>query len=102
MTAYFVYHPRTWRELLLPHLLTAERRYEIADTVELPAIDYTNFIEDLVADRDFLDAPEPVPDPAAEPLRCLLVRMTGAREGILVIPDRSAHVLLAAFYHPEP
>ena len=42
--AYFVERPRRVEELTLPHLIEKERPYRIVTEVQLPAIDYENFI----------------------------------------------------------
>lgn len=53
-TAYFVKNPRTLNNLQVPHLLSVERPYKIVADVVLAAIDYENFITDMVADRQFI------------------------------------------------
>lgn len=85
-TAYFVYEPRTSADLLQPHDIRLERPFQIAATVTLSAMDYENFITDLLADRLFLekhagDCSE------GEVWRCILVRQRNKKNGILVIPD---------------
>jgi len=84
-TAYFVRCPRTIEELKKPHLIEHERPYEVAKAVILAAIDYKNFITDMVADRQFLE------DNAAlcsegETMKCLFVHQRGKQDGILAVP----------------
>ena len=55
MTAYFYFRPRTVRDLRRPHLLESETEYEIVKTITLSGIDYENFSEDLLADRQFIE-----------------------------------------------
>ncbi len=52
--AYFVESPRVIEDLMTPHPVERERRYEIAKTVRLAKIDYENFIRDMIADRQFI------------------------------------------------
>ncbi len=85
-TAYFVYEPRTNVDLLQPHDIRLERPFQIVATVTLSAMDYENFITDLLADRAFLekhagDCSE------VDVWRCILVRQRNEKNGILVIPD---------------
>ena len=96
MRAYFISTPRTYRDLLKPHLPEAEREYEIVKTIELSGIDYENFCEDMLVDRQFIE------DNAAlcedgDVLRCLLVKQRGKNEGILVMPEFGSYVKRAAY-----
>lgn len=89
MRVYFISKPRTYRDLLKPHLPEAEREYEIVKVIELNNITYENFCEDMLVDRQFLE------DNAAlcedgDALRCLLVKQRGKHEGILVVPELGA------------
>lgn len=59
-TAYFVKHPRTIYDLQKPHLLNQERPYQIVSRVTLAAIDYENFITDMVADRQYIEDASPL------------------------------------------
>jgi len=95
-TAYFVRHPRTIDDLLKPHLVSAERHYEIVRQIVLPAIDYENFIADMAADRQFLaDNAELCAE--GEIMRCLLIRRRGRAGGILVLPENGAFAAWAAY-----
>ena len=85
-TAYFVYEPRTSTDLLQPHDIRLERPFQIAATVTLSAMDYENFITDLLADRAFLE--EHAGDCSeGEVWQCILVRQRNQKDGILVVPD---------------
>lgn len=95
MKANFVYRPRTYRDLLAPHLLGAEREYEIAAKVQLKAIDYENFV-----DRQFIADTYELCGDGAIP-RCLLVTRSGRRGGILLIPERRSFVKAAAMILPD-
>ena len=49
--AYFVERPRRLEDLQRPHLIERERPYSIVTAVQLPKIDYENFVTDMLADR---------------------------------------------------
>ena len=44
--AYFVERPRRLEDLQRPHLIERERPYSIVTAVQLPQIDYENFVTD--------------------------------------------------------
>ena len=94
--AFFVRTPRTIQDLRKPHLQSSERPYEVVYTVELDAIDYENFTEDLLVDRQFI---EDFGALCAETdcFRCLLVRERNKCEGVLVLPELKAYVKWAAY-----
>ena len=103
--AYFVPRPRVFADLFRPHLIEEERPYRIVKTVTLPAIDYENFITDLLVDRPFIEAFSPL---CTAPGDCFPlggkspVRTLGDRglvpDGILVIPGDGSFVASAAYY----
>lgn len=94
--AYFVRTPRILDDLMVAHPVNRERAYEIIHTVILEAIDYENFITDMLADRQFIE------DHAekcgrGESWACILVRQTGRKDGILVMPEDRCYVGWAAY-----
>ena len=95
-TAFFVFRPRRIDDLLVPHFLEREHQYQIVADVTLKAIDYENFAEDLLADREFLE-------PYAEHCdkgtiyRCIFVHQKGSKEGILIVPEQGCFVSCAAY-----
>ena len=92
-TAYFIRRPRRIEELRAEE--SGRRRpYRIVKTVCLGGMDYENFVTDLLADRAFL---ENVPGCGEDgPLvRCLCVTTRG-RDSVLVLPDGTGYVALAA------
>ena len=93
--AYFIPRPRVFADLFRPHLIEEERPYHIVKTVTLPAIDYENFITDMLVDRAFLEAFSPL---CIAPGDCLLVRRRAASDGVLVIPVDNSFVGSAAYY----
>ena len=95
-TAFFVKHPRRIDDLRVPHLVSAERRYEIVRQIVLPAIDYENFITDMAADRQFL-ADNAALCAEGEIMRCLLIRQRGRTGGVLVLPENGAFAAWAAY-----
>ena len=99
--AYFVMNPRTYEDLLRAHLVEREQPYEIVQIVELEQIDYENFITDMRVSRKFLEeSGVSCSDGAVK--QCLLVRQTGRRDGILVVPraDVPDLVQYAAYLRP--
>lgn len=96
MRAYFVHRPRTYRDLIKPHLPEVERQYEIVKVINPSGIAYENFSEDMLADRQFIEDNTALCG-EGDVLRCLFVRQRGKREGILVIPERGAYVKRAAY-----
>lgn len=53
--AFFVNRRRRLDDLKRLHLVNEEEPFEILKDIALRTIDYTNFSEDLLADRAFLD-----------------------------------------------
>ena len=94
---YFVERPRRIEDLMVPHLIEQERPYRIVTEIQLPAIDYENFITDMLADRQFIE------DHVRrckkdEVWSCLLVRRRGQPNGILVMPEDGCFVGWAAYF----
>lgn len=83
-TALFISTPRTYRDLIKPHRIEAESEYKIVKVIELKAIDYENFTEDMLADRQFI---EDFASLCPSSKDCILVKRRNHAEGILVIPD---------------
>ena len=97
-SALFVFRPRRASDLYRPHLLNAEKPFVIAARVCLDFIDYENFTEDMLADRDFLEQYAPLC--AGPERRCILVQTHGQSGGVLVVPD-GAFVLWAAAFSEQ-
>ena len=92
-TACFLRRPRRIEELRAEE--NGRRRpYRIVSSLCLGGMDYENFVTDLLADRAFL---ENVPGCGEDGkvLCCLRVSCPG-REDILIVPDGTGHVALAA------
>ena len=53
--AFFVDFPRIMEDLKALHDINAEQDFEIVATVKLGAIDFENFVTDMVADRQFIE-----------------------------------------------
>lgn len=94
--AFFMRTPRTIRDLRRPHLPQAERYYEVVHIVQLNALDYENFSEDLLADRQFIEDFGGLCS-EADCFRCLLVKKRHKNEGLLVVPELESYVKWAAF-----
>ena len=92
-TAYFISRPRQIEELRAEE--NGQRHpYRIVSSLRLGGMDYENFVTDLLADRAFL---ENVPGcgEVGPLVRCLCVTCRG-RDSVLVLPDGTGHVALAA------
>ena len=96
MTAYFVFRPRTLHDLRHPHLLEKEQEFKVAKVIPLSLIDYENFSEDLLVDRQFIEDNAHLCSEGSV-LHCLLVKPRNRKEGILVIPEDRAYVKRAAY-----
>lgn len=92
-TAYFIRRPRRIEELRADE--NGRRHpYRIVSSLRLGGIDYENFVTDLLADRAFLEN-APGCGEVGNVLCCLRVSCPG-REDVLVVPDGTGHVALAA------
>ena len=94
--AFFVERPRCIDELICPHPIEQERKYEVVKTVRLAKIDYQNFITDMVADRQFLEDNAGLCSRNGAAIRCLRVTCRGSDESVLVVPQ-GAWVDIAAW-----
>ena len=95
--AYFVKQPRVVNDLIVLHDVADEQPYEVVKEIRLQAIDFENFITDMVADRQFIE------DNAAlcakgETWHCILVQQRGRTDGVLVMPEDGCFVGWAAYY----
>jgi hypothetical protein len=95
--AFFVERPRRIEDLMVPHLVEKERPFRIVTEVQLPAIDYENFITDMLADRQFIED-HGRRCKKGEVWDCLLVRRRGQPNGVLVMPEDGCFVGWAAYY----
>ena len=95
--AYFIPDPSRLEDLIVPHLVTDERPYEIAKTITLGAIDYGNFITDMLADRSFIEESFDLCE-KGKTWRCLLIRKRRSSDGVLVMPEDGAYVGWAAYF----
>ena len=89
----FVKHPRTIGDLL--HPIAENRRFKIAEVVVLQAIDYDNFITDMLVDRPFLNS-NLFGCIDGDTWYCVFVTQSGAKDGVLVLPEGD-HVEYAAY-----
>jgi len=95
--AYFVERPRRIEDLMVPHLIEQERPYRIVTEIQLPAIDYENFITDMLADRQFIED-HGRRCKKGKVWACLLVRRRGQPDGVLVMPEDGCFVGGAAYF----
>ncbi len=94
--AYFVKKPRTLLDLRKPHPVEWEQAFEVVISIRLSAIDYENFITDMVADRQFIEDNAGLCS-KGEVWKCLLVQQRGSCDGILVMPEDGCFVGYAAY-----
>ncbi len=78
------------------HLTDAERPYRVVAEVVLSAMDYENFVTDMMVDRQFIE------DFGQACRRgdiwdCLFVHRRGRADGVLVIPEDGCFVGWAAY-----
>ena len=92
-TAYFIRRPRRAEELRAEEN-GLRRPYQIVKTLRLGTMDYENFATDLLADRAFLENADGCGEEGSL-VRCLCV-CCPRRDSILVLPDGTGHVALAA------
>lgn len=95
--AYFVDFPRRMEDLMLPHNINAEQEYEIVARVRLGATDFANFINDMAADRAFIEA-HCARCSADDVYRCMLVQQIGRSDGVLIVPTDRCFVKFDACY----
>lgn len=95
--AFFVRRPAVLTDLQKPHLLENEQAYTIVKTISLGLIDYGNFITDMLADRQFIEAYAGLCE-EGESWKCLYVHARGAHDGVLVMPERGCFVKWAAYF----
>ncbi len=84
--AYFAKHPKTYEDLLVPHTADKEAMFEIVKIIELPAIDYGNFIYGMDVDRQYLETYAHLCSNDTIK-KCLLIKQQANRHGVLVIPQ---------------
>lgn len=94
--AYFVENPRVLGDLIKPHLLEQEHPFEVVKNIKLRAIDYENFVTDMVADRQFIEDSADLCS-IGEIWKCILVQKRGSHDGVLVMPEGRCYVGYAAY-----
>lgn len=95
--AYFVKLPRVINDLCRPHRPEDERSFEVVKVIYLAAIDYENFITDMLADRQFIEDHAHLCE-QADTWKCLLVRRQGGNDGVLVMPADRCFVGWAGYF----
>ena len=95
--AFFVENPRVLEDIIKPHLLEQEHPFEVVKNIKLHAIDYENFVTDMVADRQFIEDNADLCSKGTV-WKCLLVQKRGSHDGILVMPEDKCYVGCAACF----
>lgn len=98
-TAYFIQRPRRIEELEAAEG-GARHPYRITATVQLSGLDFGNFAADLLADRAFLENTDGCG--REDNLICCLCVTCGNGKAILVLPDDTGHIALAALLETDP
>ena len=94
--AFFIERPRVLDDLIKPHVFGQEKPYEIVKTIRLGAMEFENFVTDMVADRKFI---EDYADVCSnnEVWRCLAIQKRGECGAVLVMPLDRCYVGYAAW-----
>lgn len=98
--AFFVDFPRILDDLQRPHLIEAERPYEIVATVTLGKMDYDNFCTDMLVDRQFIEDHSDLCGTGSV-WKCLFVHQRGRDDGVLIVPTDGCYVKFAAYLPGE-
>ena len=98
--AKFVPCPRRIDDLLDQTQSGMLRPYRVIKTVELGAVDYENFITNMLAERQFLE-PAAWLCGAGETMWCIKVKRKGRADGVLVVPYNKCSVGWAAYLPQE-
>ena len=96
--AYFVKHPKTYKDLQDASEDSVMSAYDVVKTIELDALDYENFIYGMDADRQFIeDYAKLCSDGSVK--KCLLIKQAKEKQGILVVPDpgKPGYIFMAAY-----
>lgn len=94
-TARFVLCPRQIGDLIDCEETAVLLPYRVVKTVELGAIDYENFITDMLVEREFLESAARLWG-VGEAMWCIKVKRKGCTGGILVVPNNKCFVGWAA------
>lgn len=87
--AYFVSNPRIAEDLVQPHPIEAERKFEVVKVIRLAKIDYENFATDMLVDRQFLEDNAYLCRKSDGAIRCLLITTRKRDSGVLVVPEEA-------------
>ena len=91
--AYFFLRPRRASEMNYNDPGGRWMEYRVVAQIRLSKMDYENFCEDLLADRQFIEDNRALCLKAGD---CLLVSQRGRSDGLLIVPYQDCFVRLAA------
>ena len=74
--------------------------YHVVATVELGAVDYENFISDMLVEREFLESAAGLCS-AGEIIWCIKVSQKGCSDSVLVVPRKNCFIGWAAYISEE-
>ena len=85
--AFFIRHPRISDELITTNPNGQWLSFQIVKMITLSKTDYTNFVTDMLADRQFIeDWFHLCQSSSKQTLKCILVQCKG-QQSILVVPE---------------
>ena len=99
-TAKFVPCPRRIDDLLDQAQTGMLRPYRVVKTIELGAVDYENFITDMLVERQFLESAAWLCG-TGEIVWGIKVKRKGCADGVLVVPCNKCFIGWAAYLAEE-
>ncbi len=94
--ANFIKNPSTINDLLHICLTKQLKKYSISKSIEIPQIDYDNFITDLCVDREYIEKNKSLCYIKNLTYHCLYIHPTNSNVGILVMCDNKNYPKFAA------
>ena len=90
--------PFTLHDLLRPHIVSHRKPYVIEKTVQLPRIDFENFITDFCVDRWFIEENTDLCRVDEDGVwHCIFVHQRNRTDGVLVMADGRGFPKWAAY-----
>ena len=99
-TAKFVPCPRSIHDLMDQGEPGVLHPYRVVTTIELGAVDYKNFITDMLVERQFLESAAWLCY-AGEIMWCIKVSQKGCSDSVLVVPRKNCFIGWAAYISEE-
>ena len=90
---YFVFRPRRMEDLLPGNKNGKWQEFQIVKTIHLGKLDFENFANDLLVDRQFIEDNAVL---CQQPNDCLLVTTRAHTNELLILPWKGSYVRFAA------